>query len=278
MLSLTCHRTLSKPWGHPDLRGLNLSMVRLLYKFKENWGPTPQKNAHTQNQMHSFKEFRGFLSPPSLSPRPQTQHPGRARDLHSELKRSARSQIPGSRILIFQASGGQVSRRVSPPPGLPPYLLQAFLQLLQRGHQPLVLSTELQDQVRTVGLFLFLLGPREWPPGPSQLRALFLQPAHLELELIHLGPRTRVSSGREHQPGQRGDRGPAPAVRGASPIPRGARAGILPGHVYKEATGWINMTRPSHRPRGICLKDLWVDGPDHNTLVCPAVLTWNTGN
>lgn len=70
MLSLTCHRTLSKPWGHPDLRGLHLSTVRLLYKFKENWGPTPQKNAHTQNQMHSFKEFRGFLS--TSLPQPQT--------------------------------------------------------------------------------------------------------------------------------------------------------------------------------------------------------------
>lgn len=120
MLSLTCHRTLSKPWGHPDLRGLNLSMIRLLYKSKENWGPTPQKNTHTQNQTHRFKELRGFLSPPSPSPRPQTQHTGRAEGLHSELKRPARSQIPGSRILIFQASGGQVSRRVWLPPGPTP--------------------------------------------------------------------------------------------------------------------------------------------------------------
>ena len=73
MLSLTCHRTLSKPWGHPDLRGLNLSMIRLLYKSKENWGPTPQKNTHTQNQIHHFKEFRGFPSTPSPSPRLNTQ-------------------------------------------------------------------------------------------------------------------------------------------------------------------------------------------------------------
>lgn len=71
-LPLTCHRTPSQPWGHPDLRGLNLSRVRLLYKPKKSWEPSPQKNAHIQNRMHSFREFRGFLGPPA-DPKRNTQ-------------------------------------------------------------------------------------------------------------------------------------------------------------------------------------------------------------
>lgn len=78
---------------------------------------SPEKRSHTKLDT----PFQGVQRLPEYPlPQPQTQHPGRAEGLHSELKRPARSQIPGSRILIFQASGGEVSRRVWPPPGPTP--------------------------------------------------------------------------------------------------------------------------------------------------------------
>lgn len=153
----------------------------------------------------------------------------------------------------------------SPPPPTP-YLLQALLQLLQRCHQPLVLRAQLGNQVRAVRLFLLLLGPRERPPGPAQQCALFFQPAHLELQLVHLGPRTGVSSGREYQPGQRGEvlshiPGCLPdSQRGPSRCPPQTCLGRR-DRLDKYSKEGREAARPSHPPRGICLKDLWVEGP-----------------
>lgn len=99
------------------------------------------------------------------------------------------------------------SQQCDPPPGSPQspsHLLQAFLKLLQGRGQPLVLGAQLGDQVHAIWLLVLLLvlGRRERSPGPPQQGALLLQPAHLELQLVHLGPNTRISPRRDSGQGE----------------------------------------------------------------------------
>lgn len=106
-----------------------------------------------------------------------------------DTPRSQSLALPG--LLPFPDLGRPVSNRgpFIPPARLALYLLQALLQLLQRCRQPLVLSPQLGDQVHAVRLPLLLVSPGQRPAGPTQQCTLLLQPADLELELIHLGPR-----------------------------------------------------------------------------------------